>query len=33
MNEGFPSKGEQSPTNINPPHDGHQRTPKKKNNI
>jgi hypothetical protein len=28
MNEGFPSKGEQSPTNIDLPYDGHQRTPK-----
>jgi hypothetical protein len=29
MNEGFPSKGKQTLTNIGPPHDGHQMTPKK----
>jgi hypothetical protein len=28
-NQDFPSKGEQTPTNIDPPHNDHQMTPKK----
>ncbi len=29
MNEGFRSKGKQTPTNNGPPHNGRQRSPKK----
>ncbi len=29
MNENFPSMGKQIITNINPPHDGRETTPKK----
>jgi hypothetical protein len=29
MNQDFPSKGKQTPTNIDPPHEGRQMIPKK----